>query len=223
MVDKAMVSAKIDGKKKVQKKHVLSNFAINTKQFESMSDEFKMSTAYHEAGHYILHKFADELTNQKVLAVSIMPADDYLGINVFEIDSSITPSLNRRYYIQLIASKLAGRIAEEMYSNELSAGASSDLESANNIAYSVVTKYALSEKFSQVRAITDTNLTTEETKAIITESIDALLIEARNYARSVLNERKVYLATLADALMKQGILSDSEIDNLFNHIDDSRK
>lgn len=223
LVDKAMVSAKIDGKKKVQKKHVLSNFAINTKQFESMSDEFKMSTAYHEAGHYILHKFADELTNQKVLAVSIMPADDYLGINVFEIDSSITPSLNRRYYIQLIASKLAGRIAEEMYSNELSAGASSDLESANNIAYSVVTKYALSEKFSQVRAITDTNLTTEETKKIVTESVDALLIEARNYARSVLNERKVYLTTLADALMKNGILSDSEIDNLFNHIDDSRK
>ena len=110
-----------------------------------------------------------------------------------------------------------------MYSNELSAGASSDLESANNIAYSVVTKYALSEKFSQVRAITDTNLTTEETKKIVTESVDALLIEARNYARSVLNERKVYLTTLADALMKNGILSDSEIDNLFNHIDDSRK
>ena len=66
-------------------------------------------------------------------------------------------------------------------------------------------------------------MTTEETKAIITESIDALLIEARNYARSVLNERKVYLAALADALTKQGILSDSEIDNLFNHIDDSRK
>jgi len=74
-----------------------------------------------------------------------------------------------------------------------------------------------------VRAITDTNLTTEETKKIVTESVDALLIEARNYARSVLNERKVYLTTLADALMKNGILSDSEIDNLFNHIDDSRK
>ena len=82
-----------------------------------------------------------------------------------------------------------------------------------------MTKYALSEKFSQVRAITDTNLTTEETKKIVTESVDALLVEARNYAKSVLNEYRVYLVTLADALMKKGILSDSEIDNLFSRID----
>lgn len=223
LIDKAMTTAKIDGKKHVQKKHVLSNFAINTKQFKAMPEHVKLSTAYHEAGHYILHKFGDELIDYKVLAVSIMPTDKYLGINVFEKDTSMTSSQNRRYYVQLIACKLAGRIAEKMYSNEISAGAANDLASANQIAYDVVTKYALFENFSQVRLITDINLTTEATKTNITESVNALLVEAKNYASSLLNEHKAYLVVLANALMEKGIISDSEIDNLFSQIDNSGK
>jgi len=88
-----------------------------------MSTLAKMSTAYHESGHYIVNFFSGELIERNVRAVSIMPAEDYLGVNVFEIDRDMTPSQNKRYYIQLIGSMLGGRVAEKMCSSQLTAGA----------------------------------------------------------------------------------------------------
>lgn len=93
-----------------------------------------MAVAYHEAGHYIVQRFSTELNNYNTLAISIMPAEDYMGINVYEIDENVVASSTRKAYIQLIARALGGRIAEKIYTDELSSGASSDLSTATKIA-----------------------------------------------------------------------------------------
>ena len=157
-----------------------------------------------------------------MLAVSIIPAEKYLGVNVYDIDSDITPSNNKNYYIQYIGTLLAGRIAEKMYSKTLTAGASSDLERATKIARDVVTRYGLDEGFSQnfVVLSDDTNhMYNEQMITDINERIKAILDEGQKYAEELLMEKSQYLNGLAKALIEKGMLSNNEIDKLFKEIE----
>lgn len=148
LIDRSMVVAELNGRHQVVKGDILSNFTIRKEQFDNMSEDQKMSTAYHEAGHFILQHFSNELKHcSKTLAVSIMPAENYLGVNVDEINEIQVPSNTKNFYIQLIGKMLAGRIAEEMYSSEISSGASSDLAKATKTAKKMVMSYGLSDLF----------------------------------------------------------------------------
>lgn len=225
LLDRTMVCAELDGRTEVTEQDILENFNVNQKKFDKMDRVNKMSTAYHEAGHYILHRFAKELTEYVMLAVSIMPAENYLGVNVFEIDQDITPSKNKKYYIELIASLLAGRIAEKMYSNALTAGASSDLEKATLVAKDVVTRYGLDEDFTQDRIFLQNvpnPMINDELITGINERMKAILAEAREYATDVLVKHSKYLDALANALFEKGMLSSSEIDELFKQVELSK-
>ena len=155
---------------------------IRKKQFKYMSKERKMATAYHEAGHCIIQHYAPELREYyNVLAVSIMPAENYLGVNVFEQNENSTLPDNKNFYIQTIARLLGGRIAEKKYTGQLSAGASSDLEKATKIAKDMVTRYGLDEDFAQNRVYlknTENSMYTESIKEKINGEIDKILEEA---------------------------------------------
>lgn len=218
LLDKAMVCAELEERSTVTKEDIFSNFSINRKKFEKMSPIQKTATAYHEAGHYLVYRFAEELLEYNVLAVSIMPAEDYLGVNVIEIDPDITPTCNLNYYIQLLGSKLAGRVAEKIYSNTLSSGASSDLTKATRIAKDVITRYGLDEEFTQDRVFlreSDNPMYNDELISKINVRLDKLLEKARNFVETLLEEKRGYLDTLANALIEKGMLSSIEIDQLF--------
>lgn len=222
LLDKTMVCAELDERAEVTEQDILKNFNVNQKKFDKMDKKSKMATAYHEAGHYILHKFSKELTEYVLLAVSIIPAENYLGVNVFEIDTDITPSKNREYYIELIASFLAGRVAEKMYNDTLTAGASSDLEKATKVAKDVVTRYGLDESFSQDRIYLQdipNSMVNDKLISIINEHIKKVLEEAREYAINLLTKYRPYLDALADALCEKGMLSNSEVDELFKNVE----
>lgn len=221
LLDKTMVCAELDGRAEVVEQDILENFDVNQRRFNKMSIEGKMSVAYHEAGHYIVLKFSDELIDQKVLAVSIMPTEDYLGVNVLETDMDVTPSRSREYHVQLIAGMLAGRVAERMFTKKLSAGASSDLKKATRLARDMVTRYGLVEDFSQNRVYMkddQDNMLNEQTVTDITRHMNEILEEARKYAESLLKEKQNYLQELAKALFENGMLSDGEITELFEKL-----
>lgn len=222
LLDKTMVCAELDERSEVTEQDILKNFNVNQKKFDKMDEKNKMATAYHEAGHYILHRFAKELTEYVMLAVSIIPAENYLGVNVFEIDTDITPSKNKEYYIELIASFLAGRIAEKMYSETLTAGASSDLEKATRIAKDVVTRYGLDETLTQDRIYLQdipNPMVNDQLISTINEHIAQVLAESRQYATNLLTKYRAYLDALANALCEKGMLSSSEIDELFKQVE----
>ena len=221
LIDKSMALAELDGRKEVTKQDILDNFDTNQKIFNDTLPEIKIGLAYHEAGHYILHRFSNELYDHKVLAVSIMPADDYYGVNVLEINDEVMPSRTREYFIQLIASKLAGRIAEKMYTNKLSAGASNDLSVATKIAKDMVTRYGLIEDFSQSRVYlreSDNPMYNDAVIDKINTEVDKIVDEAWHYAENVLNKTRVYLDALVEALLDKGMLSNKEIDEIFNNV-----
>lgn len=220
LLDKTMVCAELEGRTEVTEQDILENFKVNQKKFDKMTEKSKYATAYHEAGHYIAHKFSDELIEHVLLAVSIMPAEDYLGVNVFEIDPDMTPSKNRDYFIQTIGSLLAGRVAERMYSQNLTAGAVSDLGKATKVARAMVTQYGLVEEMSQDRVFVKDGqeMFSEKMISDINNYMDEILKEAREYIEKLLKEKKVYLDALAEALVQKGMLSNNEIEELFKNL-----
>lgn len=218
LLDRAMAGAELRGATEVSKEDILDNFAIRKKQFERMPKKRKRATAYHEAGHYIVQRFAPELQHYNTLAISIIPAEDYLGVNVFEEDEYATPSENREFYIQMIAKLLAGRRAEKLYTKELSAGANSDLMKATKIAKDMITRYGLDERFTEDRVFlreSENPMYTEKIIEKISEEIDLILIEAKTYADEILREHVNELAILVDELMKHGMLSKTELERIF--------
>lgn len=217
LIDRSMVVAELNGRHQVIKEDILSNFSIRKKQFDNMSIKQKMATAYHEAGHFILQQFSNELKRcSYTLAVSIMPAENYLGVNVDEIDESQVPSNTKQYYIQLIGKMLAGRIAEKMYSSEISSGASSDLAKATNIAKKMVMSYGLSGLFKNHVYEEDNEkiLCDKNTIENINQEIDKILEEAETYATDTLNKHKKELEQIVDGLMQNGILSKKDLDEI---------
>lgn len=218
LLDKCMVCAQMENRHVVTKQDVLDNFSINKRKFDKLTYKIKKSTAYHEAGHYIVHRFAEELSEYVVLAVSIIPTKDYLGVNVLEIDTDVTPSTSKKYFIQRLGSLLAGRVAEKLYSHELTAGASSDLTKATRIAKDIITRYGLDEEFTQDRVyLRESNnpMYNDELISVINQRVDIILKEAREYVEQLLLEKEPYLKLLVDALMEHGILSAPEIDKIF--------
>ena len=214
LIDKSMATAELANRHFVSKEDILSNFAIRKKQFENMSKERKMAIAYHESGHYILNIFSAELREcSDTLAVSIMPAEGYLGVNVEEGNENYVPSNTKSFYIQQIGKLLAGRITEKMYSSEITSGARSDLRKATEIAKNMVMSYGLSNTFgNHVYEKDGKNLLCDNTKVQeINQEIDKILEEAENYATDTLNKHKKELDLIADGLMEYGILSKKDL------------
>lgn len=217
LIDRSMSGAELQGKNIVEKKDILENFTINRNQFDNMTTSTKMATAYHEAGHYIIKHFAPELQNLKTLAISIIPAENYLGINVYEVDENITPSTTREAFIQRIASSLGGRKAEQMYTKKISAGASNDLIEATNIAQNMVTQYGLGNSNANRVFLEkeETPIYSESLVDRINAEVNKILEEANEYAEKVLKEHQTELEVLVDALMQKGILSRKDIEEIF--------
>lgn len=218
LIDLAMATAELAGKKEVTREDVLDNFNLNYKILENTPDDIKVGLAYHEAGHYIVHRFSDELYNYKTTALSIMPAEDYYGAHVYDIDEDAIPSRTLDYYIQLIGSKLGGRVAEEMYSQKLSAGASADLKNATELAKAVVTQYGLVDTFSRNRvySLEDGSLPlTREKSSRIDDEVDFLLERGRMYAKYILKHHKDELDLLVNTLLEKHMMSGEELDELF--------
>jgi len=219
LVDLAMVTAKNDGKTVVDKETVLKNFDIGFKKFDKMDYKVKKSTAYHEAGHYLIWRFSGKLTDLEGIAISIMPAQDYLGITIFdELDDEVTISGNMEYYIDNIAMYLAGRVAEKMYTNTFSNGASADIESATKYAYSVVARYGMVDNVGTNRVYFDSQhykMCSEKTVDNINAEIDKIIEKAYKRAEEILKNNEVYLKRLVNQLMKKGILSKKDLDRIF--------
>lgn len=148
-----------------------------------------------------------------------MPAQDYLGVTIFdELDEEVTISGDMEYYIDKIAMYLAGRVAEKMYTNTISSGASADIEYATKYAYSIVASYGMAGEFGKNRIYFNSeNYTMCSQKVVdnVNEEIDKIIEKAYKRAEEILLENEVYLKKLVNQLMKKGIVSKKELDKIF--------
>ena len=190
-----------------------------------MDEKEKKMTAYHEAGHAIVGKLVPE--HDPVYKVSIMPRGRALGVTMF-LPERDQYSASKQKLDSMISSLYGGRIAEEIVFGweQVSTGASNDIERATELARNMVTKWGLSQRLGPLsyseeegevflgRSVTQHKTVAEETSHTIDEEIRSFI--DRNYERAerLIKENIDILHAMADALMKYETIDKYQIDDL---------
>ncbi|MDD5216018.1 MAG: ATP-dependent zinc metalloprotease FtsH [Methylococcales bacterium] len=185
----------------------------------------KEMTAYHEAGHAIVGRLVPE--HDPVYKVSIMPRGRALGVTMFlpERDSY---SASKQKLDSMISSLYGGRIAEEIIygAEQVSTGASNDIERATELARNMVTKWGFSPKLGPLsyseeegevflgRSVTRHKTVAEETSHSIDEEIRSFIDKNYERAEKILKENEDILHSMAAALMKYETIDKNQIDDL---------
>lgn len=216
MVDKAMVNAKLKGKKTVTMEIVMNNFAANFKLYKRMSDEMKYQIAFHELGHYLVRRYSKYLQVEKTLAISIIPAEDYLGVTVSDGANINIIKWSYNAHLESIAINLAGRVAEKMYSDDYSSGASVDLKKATDEANRMVVEYGMASQFSERNIEIDRS---EKQTEDLNKEIDKIIQEGYALATKILHEHKDIITELAKILCSKGILVGNDLENICRQIE----
>lgn len=183
-----------------------------------MTEEQKISTAYHEAGHAIVGYLMPE--HDPVHKVTIIPRGRALGVTFF-LPEGDKISISQKQLEGKLASTYGGRLAEELiYGKEnISTGASSDIQVASNIARRMVTEWGFSENlgpilYKEEEGFGAPKVVSEATAKLIDEEVRKII--ERNYerARQVLIENMDILHAMKDALMKYETIDMPQIKNL---------
>lgn len=217
LIDVSMVTARMSGKDRVDRESIMKNFGANFEEFRNMSEEMVRSTAYHEVGHFIVQRFSDKLIDRKAIAISIVPAEGYLGLTVTDATDK-TVNKDKSYFTDLIADLLAGRIAEKVFmKSENNAGAESDLEKATKIAFKMVTQYGMTSRLGENQIYLndkDYQMQTPAVTEIVNREVQKILEEAAKKATLVLDEHQEVVEELVNELTKKGMLSGKELNSI---------
>ncbi len=192
-----------------------------------MDENEKRMTAYHEAGHAIVGRLVPE--HDPVYKVSIMPRGRALGITMF-LPERDQYSASKRKLDSMISSLYGGRIAEELIFGweQVSTGASNDIERATELARNMVTKWGLSQRLGPLayseeegevflgRSVTQHKSVAEGTSHTIDEEIRSIIDKNYQRAENILKENEDILHAMADALMKYETIDKYQIEDLMN-------
>ena len=190
-----------------------------------MGEKEKKMTAYHEAGHAIVGKLVPE--HDPVYKVSIMPRGRALGVTMF-LPERDQYSASKQKLDSMISSLYGGRIAEDVVFGweQVSTGASNDIERATELARNMVTKWGFSQRLGPLsyseeegevflgRSVTQHKSVAEETSHSIDEEIRSFI--DRNYERAerLIKENIDILHAMAEALIKYETIDKYQIDDL---------
>ena len=182
------------------------------KRSKVISEKDKKLTAYHEAGHAIVSRFLDNHDN--VHQISIIPRGMAGGYTMYKPneDKSYASKLEMKEHI---VSLLGGRVAEQLVLDDISTGASNDIERATKIARNMVTRYGMSEKLGPImyganqeevflgRDFNSQKNYSEKVAADIDEEVRAIILEAYNKAENILKQNMEKLHETAKILIEK--------------------
>jgi cell division protease FtsH len=190
-----------------------------------MTEEEKLATAYHEAGHALVSVKVPD--GDPLHKVTIVPRGRALGItmNLPERDKL---SYSKQWCEARIAMSFGGRIAEQLIygKDHLNTGASSDITQATELARSMVTEWGMSEKLGPLRynenqqeiflghAITQRQNMSEDTAKLIDLEVRRIVTEGEAKAREVLTAHRTELEAIAQGLMELETLTGEEVKTL---------
>ena len=194
------------------------------KRSKVISDKDKRLTAYHEAGHAIVSRFLQN--HDTVHQISIIPRGMAGGYTMYKPneDKSYASKLEMKEHI---VSLLGGRVAEQLVLDDISTGASNDIERATKIARNMVTRYGMSEKLGPVtyganqeevflgRDFNSQKNYSEETAALIDEEVKSIITEAYSKAEKILKENIDKLHETAKVLIEKEKINSEEFDAIF--------
>ena len=194
------------------------------KKSRVITERDKRITAYHEAGHAIIAKSLQ--MGDSVHEVSIIPrgmAGGYTSTRPIDDDDHYTLSrLNNR-----ISMLMGGRIAEEIVFNDITAGASSDIKRATEIARKMVTEWGMSKKLGFLsygkseevflgRDYQLQNSYSDATAKIIDEEVKVIIDENYLKAKQILQDKHEVLENMAKLLLEKETIYEAEVDAIMS-------
>ena len=189
------------------------------------SEKENRLVAYHEAGHAVVSRYLP--TQDPVHQISIVPRGMAGGYTMYR-PSEDKSFMSKTEMEENIVSLLGGRVAESLILNDISTGASNDIERASQIARNMVTKYGMSDRVGTImfgggqgevflgRDFAQTKDYSEETAGIIDEEVKKIVDKAYNRARDILTEHVDKLHTVAGVLLEKEKIEGEEFDKIFS-------
>ena len=188
------------------------------------SEKENKLVAFHEAGHAVVSRFLP--TQDNVHQISIVPRGMAGGYTMYKPDEDKN-FMSKSEMEENIVSLLGGRVAESLVLNDISTGASNDIERASKIARDMVTKYGMSERIGTIsfgsgqeevflgRDFTQTKNISDGTASLIDEEVKRIIDKAYNTAREILSNNMDKLTAVAERLLEKEKIDGEEFEAIF--------
>ena len=197
------------------------------KKSRKMSEKAKKLTAYHEAGHAVAGKFLKNV--DPVHYITIIPRGHAGGFTLFRPEEDAENFNSRAEMFESIVMALGGRIAEKLFLDDISTGASGDIQHASSVARDMVMRYGMSERLGPIsydssghsifigRDFGQTKSYSEETAALIDEEVKAIFDKASALCEKILTEHADQLRQIAEYLLVHESMEADEFNYFFEH------
>ena len=175
-----------------------------------MTEDERRNTAYHESGHAVVAHLMPK--SDPVHKVTIVPRGRALGLTM-QLPEQDRYAYDRQYLLTRIAILFGGRIAEEVFMNQMTTGASNDFERATQLARDMVTRYGMSEAMGPMvyaenegevflgRSVTKTTHVSELTMQKVDAEIRRIIDEQYAVGRRLIEENRDKMEVMAKALL----------------------
>ena len=189
------------------------------------SEKENKLVAYHEAGHAVVSRFLE--SQDPVHQISIVPRGMAGGYTMYR-PTEDKSFMSKTEMEENIVSLLGGRVAEKLILNDISTGASNDIERASKIAREMVTKYGMSDRIGSImfgsgqeevflgRDFAQSKNYSEETAGIIDEETKKIIDTAYNRAVQILSDNIDKLHAVAKVLLEKEKIDSEEFEAIFS-------
>lgn len=190
-----------------------------------MPEEERRNTAYHESGHAIVAKMLPK--TDPVHKVTIIPRGRALGVTM-QLPEADRYSMDKERMLSTIAVLFGGRIAEEIFMDQMTTGASNDFERATSIARDMVTRYGMTEALGPMvyaenegevflgRAVTKTTTMSEQTMQKVDSEIRKIIDEQYKRAWDILDQNRDKVHIMAKALLDWETIDMKQINDIMD-------
>ena len=188
-----------------------------------MPEEERKNTAYHESGHAIVARMLPK--TDPVHKVTIIPRGRALGVTM-QLPETDRYSMDKGRLLSTIAVLFGGRIAEELFMDQMTTGASNDFERATAIARDIVTRYGMTDELGPMvyaenegevflgRSVTKTTHMSEATMQKVDTEIRRIIDEQYGVARKILEDNRDKVEAMTAALLEWETIDADQIDDI---------
>ena len=188
-----------------------------------MPEEERRNTAYHESGHALLGKMLPKC--DPVHKVTIIPRGRALGVTM-SLPAQDRYSYDKEFMLSQISMLFGGRIAEEVFMNQMTTGASNDFERATHIARDMVTRYGMTDALGPMvyaenegevflgRSVTKTTTMSEETMQKVDAEVRRIIDQQYALARKLIEDNRDKMHAMAKALLEWETIDSEQLDDI---------
>jgi len=188
-----------------------------------MPEEERKNTAYHEAGHALVARMLPK--TDPVHKVTIIPRGRALGVTM-QLPEGDRYSMDKNRMLDTISVLFGGRIAEEVFMNQMTTGASNDFERATSIARDMVTRYGMTDELGPMvyaeaegevflgRSINKTTTMSEETMQKVDHEMRRIIDTQYALARKLIEDNQDKMHAMAKALLEWETIDAEQIEDI---------